>query len=210
MSDDSQHSKWQKFQEGQETQEQEQAAQQEAQEPEAAVEPIDNESSADDATVSAATDSAVEGELIALRLKVKELGEQVLRVEADKQNHALRTEREMKKARDFANQSLLKDLLPVLDSLNRGLQGLDTANEALAPMITGMEMTKELFEKTLTRSGISIINPEVGAVFDPALHEAMSMQPHPDMAANQVVQVLEQGYELNGRVLRAAMVIVSS
>jgi len=149
-------------------------------------------------------------EVMALRHDLQKMEEKILRIEAEKQNYTARTERELKKAREFANQSLLKELLPVVDGLNRGLDGVDISNEQLAPIVTGMNMTKELLERTIIKFGVAILNPEVGSTFDPELHEAMSMQPCPGMESNKIVKVLDKGYQLNGRVLRAAMVVVSS
>ncbi len=116
----------------------------------------------------------------------------------------------MSNAHKFANEKLLKELLPVIDSLNRGIAGVNVDDEHLATMLTGMEMTRELLEKALGRFGVEVLNPAKGDTFDPALHEAMSMQPDPEVESNTVLQVLEKGYQLNGRVLRAAMVIVAS
>ena len=100
-------------------------------------------------------------------------------------------------------------MLPVLDSLVRSKEGVDDSDEKVKSILDGVGLTLDLFENTLAKFGFVAIDPERGDVFDPQRHEAMSMVPDADLDKNHVVNVLQKGYELNGRVIRAAMVMVS-
>ena len=153
---------------------------------------------------------AFDAERTALEREIAKYKDIAIRAEADMENLRRRAERDVSNAHKYANEKLLKELLPVLDSLNRGIAGIDEGDQQLVPMLTGMKMTHELLEKALSRFGVEVLDPAKGDAFDPTLHEAMSMQPDPEAESNTVLQVLEKGYQLNGRVLRAAMVIVAS
>ena len=128
-----------------------------------------------------------------------------LQLAAQMKNQTERSEREMKKARLFANERIIKKLLPVRDSLVRGLESVN----ADSAEVKGMQLTLDLLEKTLQEFGVEVINPAAGEVFDPELHEAMSVQQDAQLVDNSVVKVLQRGYKLQDRVLRAAMVIVN-
>lgn len=144
-----------------------------------------------------------------LQQEVAELKDQLIWQKAENENLRKRQARELENAYKFASERLLKDLLPVIDSLNLGLQAaLDTENEAVKQFITGSEMTLTMFQETLARHGIEEINP-VGEKFNPELHEAVTMTPSEAHEPNTVIQVTQKGYLLNGRTVRAAQVIVS-
>jgi len=145
-----------------------------------------------------------------LELKMVGYKDQAVRAAAEMDNARRRAERDVSNAHRFGNEKLMKELLPVIDSLVRGQEGMDEKNEQVKSMLDGMVMTLELFESILSKFGLNVISPEKGEAFNPELHEAMSMQPDSDADKNKVLQVLQKGYELNGRVLRAAMVIVSA
>ena len=206
--------KWQKFSEEQE---------EKVVEEKSAVTPEDEvttEVSLDDEVVSneqvvsdfsaEAVLGAFDAERTALEREIAKYKDIAIRSEADMENLRRRAERDVSNAHKYANEKLLKELLPVLDSLNRGIAGIDEGDQQLVPMLTGMKMTHEILEKALSRFGVEVLDPAKGDAFDPTLHEAMSMQPDPEAESNTVLQVLEKGYQLNGRVLRAAMVIVAS
>ena len=124
-------------------------------------------------------------------------------------NMELRTSREIDKARKFANDRLLKELLPVMDSLVRGLGDSDSDDPKVQSIREGMMLTMDLFTKTLNRFGVVVIDPAVGEDFNPEQHEAMSVMSHPKAKPNTIIEVLQKGYCLNGRVIKAAMVIVA-
>ena len=211
---DNSANKWQKFAE---EQEEKVSQEQSAATPE---DEVTTEVSLDDEVVNSeqvasefsaeAVLGAFDAERTALEREIAKYKDIAIRAEADMENLKRRAERDVSNAHKYANEKLLKELLPVLDSLNRGIAGIDTNDQHLAPMLTGMKMTHDLLEKALSRFGIEVLDPARGDAFDPTLHEAMSMQPDPEAESNTVLQVLEKGYQLNGRVLRAAMVIVTS
>ena len=134
--------------------------------------------------------------------------DQALRAAADVQNARRRAEQEVEKAHKFALERFANDLLPVLDSLERGIELSDRSDEALKPMRVGMELTLKMFADTLGRHQIEAVHPE-GEPFDPELHQAMTTEERDSMEPNTVVRVFQKGYTLSGRLLRPAMVVVS-
>ncbi len=152
----------------------------------------------------------LEQELNALEMRIAEYKDAAIRAKAEAENTKRRAERDVQNAHKYGNEKILTDMLPVVDSLVRGLEGQEPTDPAAKALREGMQLTLNLFEKTLEKHGIAIIDPVKGDVFNPELHEAMSMQADPDAQSNTVLQVLQKGYELNGRVIRAAMVIVAS
>ena len=143
----------------------------------------------------------------ALQDEIDQLKEDKLRIAAEAQNVRRRAEADVEKARKFGNESLVKDLLPVLDSFERALEAARVMEGFDAAMLEGMEATAQLFTDTLTKQGLAPINPK-GEAFDPNKHQAISMVPG-DAPANSVIDVVQTGYDLNGRVMRPAMVVVS-
>ena len=134
--------------------------------------------------------------------------DQVLRAAADVRNARRRAEQEVEKAHKFALERFANDLLPVLDSLERGIELSDPSDEALKPMREGMELTLKMFADTLGRHQIAAVFPE-GEPFNPELHQAMTTEERDSMEPNTVVKVFQKGYTLSGRLLRPAMVVVS-
>ena len=152
--------------------------------------------------------ASLEKALAAAEAKVTEQQDSVLRARAEADNARRRAEGEVEKARKFALERFAGELLPVIDNLERGLQMADTENDAIKPMIEGVEMTLKSFVSTIEKFGMSTIDPQ-GEAFNPELHQAMSMQESADHEPNTVMAVMQKGYELNGRLLRPAMVMVS-
>lgn len=151
----------------------------------------------------------LEDQLTAMEQQVFELKDKLTRLQAEQDNQHRRHERQIENAHKFANEKLLTELLPVMDSLERGLEGTDNNDPQVANMRKGIELTLGMFEKMLKKFGMEVIAPQPGDAFDPAKEEAVSMQANPEFKSNTVIQVLQKGYALNGRVLRAAMVIVA-
>lgn len=145
-----------------------------------------------------------------LEKKLNDAKEQYVRAQAEVSNIRMRMEQEVARARKFGAERLVSELIPILDSITRGLKDEHVAHNDVKGMQAGMEMTLSMLRNVLEKNGVTIVNPAVGDVFDPAMHEAMSMQKDPSHAHNTILQVLEQGYALNGRVVRAAMVIVAA
>jgi len=154
--------------------------------------------------------TAMEQKFNDCELKVSEFKEKNLRLLAQMKNIQERAERDVEKAHKYGTEKLISDLLPVADSLVRGLESSNPEEGNIQSVREGMKLTLDLLHKTLTKYGVEIINPTVGDPFNPELQEAMSIQQAPDAKHNTILQVLQNGYALNGRVLRAAMVIVAS
>lgn len=156
-----------------------------------------------DATAAASDDEA----LAAAQAKADENWNLYLRAAAEAENVRRRASRDIESAHKFALENFGRELLAVVDSLEMGLAAADSADaDALRE---GSEATCKLLKTTLERFGIVEVDPE-GEPFDPELHEAMSMMPAPNAEPGSVVQVIQKGYALNGRLLRPARVIVAA
>lgn len=150
----------------------------------------------------------LEAALLTSEAKVQEQQDSVLRAKAEVENMRRRTEGEIDKARKYALNKFAEELLPVIDNLERAIQAADTDNEVTKPLLEGVELTHKTFVDTVSKFGLKEINPE-GETFNPEMHQAMSIQESPDHEPNTVMFVMQKGYELNGRVIRPAMVMVS-
>jgi molecular chaperone GrpE len=139
--------------------------------------------------------------------KADEMQDKFMRVQAEMENLRRRSERDVSAAHKFGSEKLIKQLLPAIDSLERGLE-LEVSDEAGKGMHDGMEMTMSMLLEALEKHGVKKVNPE-GEPFSPDDMEAISMQPSDKVDANTVLQVVQVGYTLNGRLVRPAMVIVS-
>lgn len=132
----------------------------------------------------------------------------VMRAIADADNVRKRAQMDIDKARKFALEKFAAELLPVADNLERALQVADPANDAIKPIVDGVDLTLKSFISTIEKFGMEVIDPQ-GQAFNPELHQAMSMQENAELAPNTVMAVMQKGYVLNGRLLRPAMVMVS-
>lgn len=150
----------------------------------------------------------LEAALLSSEAKVKEQQDSVLRAKADVENMRRRTEQEIDKARKYALNKFAEELLPVIDNLERAIAAADAENETVKPIVEGVEMTHKTFVDVVAKFGLKEINPE-GEAFNPEQHQAMSIQESADHEPNTVMFVMQKGYELNGRVIRPAMVMVS-
>ncbi len=131
-----------------------------------------------------------------------------LRAHADAQNIKRRAEQDVEKARKFALESFSRELLPVVDNLERTLAVTAGHDESVKPIIEGVELTLKSFTDALRKFNIEPVDPE-GEPFDPQLHQAMSMVENADVEPNTVIAVMQKGYTLNSRLVRPAMVMVS-
>jgi molecular chaperone GrpE len=134
--------------------------------------------------------------------------DQSLRVAADVQNIRRRAEQDIEKAHKFALEKFAGDLLPIIDSLERGLELSSAEDENIRPMREGIELTLKMFQDTLKRYNLEALDPH-GEPFNAEHHQAMAMQESADVEPNSVLKVFQKGYSLNGRLLRPAMVVVS-
>ncbi|PKF50592.1 nucleotide exchange factor GrpE [Enterovibrio nigricans] len=174
-----------------------------------AVEQMADENALDaeaDAMISRITE--LEAALEESEAKVKEQQDSVLRARADIENMRRRTEQEIDKARKFALERFANELLPVIDNMERAVEMADKENDAIKPMLEGIELTLKTMQDTVAKFGLKELNPH-GEAFNPEFHQAMSIQESADHAPNTVMFVMQKGYELNGRVVRPAMVMVS-
>lgn len=162
--------------------------------------PADNPAASDESA------STADERLAAALTELQQLREQGLRERAELENQRRRMQRDVDSARRFANERLLGDLLPVIDSLKAGL-GADTADTAR--LREGMELTLRQLLKMASDHGLQTVHP-VGLPFNPEQHQAMSLLPSPEHAPGTVVQVYQDGYVLNDRLLRPALVVVAA
>ena len=139
--------------------------------------------------------------------RAKNHWDQYLRAVADLDNVRKRAQRDIESANRYGLEKFAQELLPVWDSLELAVQNAGKATD-VRTVVQGQEATLQLLSKALNKIGVAAINP-VGEPFDPARHEAMMAQESPTAEPNSVLQVVQPGYELNGRVLRPARVIVS-
>ncbi len=159
-------------------------------------------------TVDEARIQELEEALAKAEATVVEQKESVLRAMADADNARKRAGAEVEKARKFALEGFAGELLSVVDNLERALQAVDPANEALVAAMEGVSITQKSFMSTVEKFGIKVVDPE-GQPFNPEEHQAMTMQESADVAPNTVIAVMQKGYLINGRLLRPAMVVVS-
>ena len=136
--------------------------------------------------------------------------DETLRARADTENVRRRSARDVENAHKFALEKFSKALIPVFESLEKAEASKgDTADaEAAAAVLEGVTLSLKLFKDTLEKQGISEIDPH-GQPFDPNQHEAVAMIPMPAAEPNSVIEVIRKGYELNGRLIQAAQVVVS-
>lgn len=134
--------------------------------------------------------------------------EAMLRMHAEMENLRKRLIRDLEKSRKRALEDIMGDLLPVRDSLEKGLQAADE-EASVASLREGKALIMRMLGKVMSDHGLEEIDP-VGEAFNPELHEAMSMIPSPQHAENTVIDVIQKGYRLHERLIRPARVVVSS
>jgi molecular chaperone GrpE len=157
-------------------------------------------------------DAGLEAMLDKLQAENAALRDQVLRVAADAENSKRRAEREANDARAYAIQKFARDLLGVADNLTRALQHAprDDADAVVKNFLLGIELTEKELSGAFERNGLKKVEPDRGDRFDPHLHQAMMEQPADGVEPGSVVQVMQAGYELMGRIVRPALVVVAS
>ncbi len=132
-----------------------------------------------------------------------------LRAQAEAQNARRRAEQDVEKARKYALERFSGDLLTVVDNLERAIEAAAGAEDDTVKSIAeGVELTHKSLLDALSKHNVEAVDP-TGEPFDPNLHQAMTMVPNPDMEPNTVMDVMQKGYTLSGRLIRPAMVVVS-
>ena len=132
----------------------------------------------------------------------------VLRIKAEMENMRRRTEQDVEKAHKFALEKFVNELLPVIDSLDRALEVADKANPDNAAMIEGIELTLKSMLDVVRKFGVEVI-ADTDVPLDPNVHQAIAMVESEEIEAGKVLGVMQKGYTLNGRTIRAAMVTVA-
>lgn len=143
-----------------------------------------------------------------LQSEIDDLKEKLLLAHADMQNVRRRAERDVENAHKYALEKLVSDLVSVVDNLERAIAAIDAEDEAMKPVMDGVELTLKSFLDVLRRYQVEAVDPK-GELFDPEKHQAMTMIPSGDVPPNTVIEVFQKGYLLNGRLVRPAMVVVS-
>ena len=163
--------------------------------------------SADEAESEQVSDDPVDM-LAAAQMEAIEARQDMLRMQADMENLRKRLVREQEKARRRTLERFMGDLLPVRDSLERGLEAASDPAASVEALREGKQLIMKMLSKVMGDHGLQTIDP-AGEAFDPEKHEAMTMLPSPDHDENTVIDVLEKGYQLHDRLIRPAKVVVS-
>ena len=152
--------------------------------------------------------SSVQDELASKSEECKTLNDRYLRLAAEFENYKRLMQRDQREQIRFGNEQLLKELLPVVDNLERAIKAA-RANGGESALVQGVELTLKQLSGTLGKFGVQAIET-TGQEFDPNTHQAVSYGPSNDVPANNVLDEFQKGYRLHDRILRAAMVSVSS
>lgn len=146
--------------------------------------------------------------LVELEQQVAELNQRYLRVNADYENFRRRTREEKEAAAKYRAQSIVEELLPVLDNFERALSVSVESDEAKS-LLQGMEMVYRQLQDALTKEGVAVIEAK-GQKFDPHLHQAVMQEASSEHEPNEVIDELQKGYKLKDRIIRPAMVKVNA
>lgn len=186
------------------------AAQQEQEIVDAAVAETANDAALDEQQAAeGGAPSTPQAQIEGLQLQLEQAKEQALRALADTQNARRRAEKDVESAHKFALDKFCNALLPVVDNLERAQQAADVSDdEAVKSILQGVELTHKSFIDVLNKFNLEQVDP-LGEPFDPQFHQAITMVENPDAEPNSVLDVMQKGYILNGRLIRPAMVVVS-
>ena len=149
----------------------------------------------------------LQGQLEKLQEQSKVSLDKVVRAQAEMENLRKRAARDVENAHKYALEKFTDELLPIMDSLELGLSASVKAKN-LDDLCKGMELTLEMFNTVMEKFGITMIEPK-GEKFNPELHDAVSMQETDDSNSGIIIEVMQKGYTLNGRLIRPAMVVVA-
>jgi len=150
----------------------------------------------------------LEAELHEAQLAAVEARQDMLRMQADMDNLRKRLVREHEKSRLRTLERFMNDLLPVRDSLERGLEAASDPSASVETLTEGKELIMKMLSKAMGDHGLKVIDP-IGEAFDPEKQEAMAMVPTDQQDENTVIDVIEKGYQLHDRLIRPAKVVVS-
>jgi molecular chaperone GrpE len=180
------------------------------------IEALEGPENGEEQAVEEPEDDIVSPEVLAAELEdarkeARENWEKLLRAQAEVENLRRRTQRELQDAHKYALEKFAKELLPVMDSLELGIEAAsssEVASEDIDKHREGSELTLQQFKSVFEKFNIETVDP-VGEAFNPEFHQAMAMEPNNEVEPNTVVKVFQKGYLLNQRLLRPAMVVVA-
>lgn len=181
-----------------------------AEETEEKLESVDEQSTETDESVEAASgdELSLQQELEDSQATVKDYWEQIMRLRADLDNYRKRAARDVENAHKYGLKGFIEELLPVVDSMEMGLNAASGENVTLESIREGSELTMQMFVQVLEKQGLNQINP-LGEKFDPEQHQAIGMVDDETAESNTVVNVMQKGFSLNDRLVRPAMVMVA-
>jgi molecular chaperone GrpE len=151
----------------------------------------------------------LETQLADAQAKADDNWDQLVRTKAEMENIRRRSEKELSNARKYALEKFAQELLPVIDSMEMGVTAAMDENADVSKLREGTEMTLKMFETAIEKFGIKSVHPK-GEAFNPDHHQAMTMIDSPEHEPNMIIDVMQKGYLLNERLVRPAMVVVSS
>ncbi len=152
--------------------------------------------------------AVLQAQIEQLQQQLADAKDQTLRAAAETQNVRRRAEKDVENAHKYALEKFAAALLPVADNLERTLDVVDRSDETVKPLVEGVELTHKTLLDVLKKFQVEQIDP-LGAPFDPQFHEAVSMVDNPAAEPNSVLHVMQKGFTLSGRLLRAAIVMVA-
>lgn len=170
------------------------------------------EASSTDSSESVETETeevSMEDKLAEVQAKADDNWDQLVRTRAEMDNIRRRSERDLANAHKFALEKFAQELLPVIDSMEMGVAAAQDENADVSKLREGTEMTLKMFETAIEKFGIKGVHPH-GETFNPDHHQAMTMIDSPEHEPNMIIDVMQKGYLLNERLVRPAMVVVSS
>lgn len=179
---------------------------------------IENEDNMTDANADGTESTEIPAErddiIFKLNAELEATRDRLLRSVADADNTRKRAEKEIRDARDYSVSKFAEDMLDVSDSLSRAIAAVDeetiaNASEPMKNLIEGVAMTERSMLAKMERHGVRKLDPQPGDVFDPHMHQAVAQIPS-DQPAGKIAAVMQTGFMIGGRTLRAAMVAVSA
>jgi molecular chaperone GrpE len=153
--------------------------------------------------------AALQEELAAAQAKAQDNWDQLLRAKAEMENIRRRAATDVEKAHKYSSERFARELLDVVDSLEKGLESTTGKTEEIQAIHDGINLTYKLLIDTLEKHEIKMLDPQQGETFDPSKHEALAMQESADFEPNSILTVVQRGFTIHERVLRPARVIVA-
>lgn len=139
--------------------------------------------------------------------RLKDERDKLMYLVAESQNMRKRLQAEKEQAVQYANQALMRALIPIIDNFERAL-AVDPAKSDAASVLKGLQLVHDQMMAELKKQSVEVIDPQPGEAFDPTKHEALMQQENPKLKPGQVAQALTRGYALHGRTLRPASVMI--